>query len=853
MASVTNVMTPRLMSPLATAASSTYFTAAQLRTIYDIPAPSSTPMVVAVMSFGGGLFGTLSSTGILTNGDVQAYWTSIGMTQHPTVKIIGLSGATNQPSMNDGGSTLENTIDVETIGGVCPSSSLTIILYLVPNTLSQFPVLLNAIYQAKPNVVSCSWGAPEIYFSSSLLSTITGIMDSIAVAGITICVATGDNGSTDGISGTTNYVDFPSSHPGTLAVGGTTLICPTNTYDAQTVETAWATGGGGISARYPKPAYQSSLSGTGRSTPDLASLADPHTGVIFLVNGTTMVVGGTSVSAPTMAGFLAAIHCTVAVTPLLYQAPSSCFHDLTSGSNGGYAARAGYDNCTGLGSIRGTALAAYLTPTTGITLYPTLFTMTSGQTAMITTMVAATIIPSNATNKTIQWTSQSPLIATINSSQITALKPGTAQLIAMTADGITAMATVVVQAIPVTQIVLSVSSLSLAIGETARVSATVLPANATQPQLGWSSSATSVATVSASQITAVSPGTATITVRSVEGIIATIVVTVLAPAVSSLSLSQSSVSIYLTNSLTLSASYLPLNANPVLTWSINNQNATLQVTGGTAIITANSVGTSVVTVRSDTITASCVVNIILPVSSITIQPSTPFSIAIGATKQFTSMILPTNAGNKTVTWTSSNPGVAAINGGILTGVSIGTTIITAQAENKTASVAVSVYLSVSSITLNATSLTLNRGLTLQGMATVLPVAAPVIWKSILPSVASVSSSGLITANTNGTTIITASIQDRVASMMIRVLTPVSGVSIPSTLTLLHGTTKQLSAMISPSTASTQGTQWSSSRPIIATVTGSGLVKGLIGGTTIITVTTVDGGFSAACIVTVTSA
>ena len=126
-----------------------YFTMSQLRAIYNFPVPSTSNYVIGVVSFGGGLYGSVDSHGVLTNGDVQSYWTSIGIASanHPKVIVVPINGATNSPNVNDGGSTMENTLDVEAIGGAFPSANLTIILYISPSTLDQFPVLLNYMEQ----------------------------------------------------------------------------------------------------------------------------------------------------------------------------------------------------------------------------------------------------------------------------------------------------------------------------------------------------------------------------------------------------------------------------------------------------------------------------------------------------------------------------------------------------------------------------------------------------------------------------------------------------------------------------------------------------------------------------------
>jgi kumamolisin len=351
--------------------SKTYFNAAEIASIYKIPTPSSSKVVVGVISFGGGLYGNVDSNGFLTDGDVQQYWTSIGIPilNQPKVIIIPINGAKNLPDINDGGSTIENTLDVETIGGCCPSANLTIILYIGPNTFSEFTkiisyatktiVINNVSY--KPTILSISWGAPEIYYPKSILNNVNTLLKIATNSGINICTATGDNGSSDGLRGIN--ADFPSSSPYVTAVGGTSLVCSNKIYDSKTQETAWSSCGGAISAYFVKPTYQNNkraISAKYRSTPDIASNANPNTGISYLVKGNYYVYGGTSISAPTVAAFLAAGNITKFINPFLYRASSSCFHDITSGSNGAYKAKKFYDNCTGWGSINGSNLLKFL-------------------------------------------------------------------------------------------------------------------------------------------------------------------------------------------------------------------------------------------------------------------------------------------------------------------------------------------------------------------------------------------------------------------------------------------------------------------------------------------------------------
>jgi len=340
--------------------SRSWFYGNELSTIYKVPTPTNNNFVVAVVSFGGGLFGTVSGSGILTNGDVQAYWTSIGIspTNIPKVVIKTIGGMVNDPN-GDLGSTIENTIDVESIGMFCPSSKLTIVLYIAPNSFSSFSTVISAILndtQYVANAISISWGAPEVYYDNTTINQINSVLARAVSKNINVVVASGDGGSNDGVGGSGSYCDFPSSSPNVVACGGTNLVCPNYVYDTSTSETAWSSGGGGISNVFSKPAYQSNISGTKRSVPDVSLVADPGTGVLYLINNTQYIIGGTSISTPMFAGFLAASNTRKFINPIIYNSGTLSFHDIVSGSNGKYNAKVGYDNCTGFGTIKGDTL-----------------------------------------------------------------------------------------------------------------------------------------------------------------------------------------------------------------------------------------------------------------------------------------------------------------------------------------------------------------------------------------------------------------------------------------------------------------------------------------------------------------
>ena len=131
-------------------------------------------------------------------------------------------------------------------------------------------------------------------------------------------------------------------------------------------ETSWINAGGGVSTFFPKPSFQTNAkvhpNTTFRCVPDIALNADPNTGILYIVQGQVQQFGGTSIVAPMMAGYLGLIGVNFFVNSKLYTIGSQvgAFHDITSGNNGAYRAVAGFDECTGWGSINGKVLGSAL-------------------------------------------------------------------------------------------------------------------------------------------------------------------------------------------------------------------------------------------------------------------------------------------------------------------------------------------------------------------------------------------------------------------------------------------------------------------------------------------------------------
>ena len=674
-----------------------WFLASELGKIYNFPTPTNQKVVVAIVSFGGGLYGNIDTNGVLTNGDVQAYWSQLNISpeSHPQVIVLPIDGATNNPDINDEGATIENTIDVETIGALCPTNNLTIIVYLAPNNLSEFyNVLHNAIYNTvtingqsyKPSIISVPWGAPEIDYSTTDLTNINTMLSYANSKGINICTASGNNGSNNGIGGTCSYADFPSSSPCVLSCGATSLICPNKIYDSQTLESAWTSGGGAISSVFPKPAYQTQINCTGRSTPDIAMNGDPNTGVAYIINNTGLIVGGSSVSAQIMTGYLASINSVNFVNPKLYIAPSKCIRDIEGGNNGSYTAQIGYDNCTGLGSIDGANLASVINyvPVISIALNSKTLNLELNQTGQI----IATVLPLTATNQAITWVSNDTSIADVDQQgNVCSNALGQTSILVTTADGSKqAQCQITVNPISVKGISLNMSTATCQNLQTLQLVSTVVPVDAANPTISYISSDESIATIDQSGlIQTLNIGTVTLTVTANEktNITASCELTVTSIPVDSIFINEQS-SVFINDTVQLIVEIVPITAtNKNIVWTSNNTDiATVDSNG---LVTTVSVGEA-------TITASSLDNpSITAIREITVQPIHVTNVTLSnsinnlienQSVQLLAIIEPENATYKQLTWSSSNSEIATVtDSGLVSAKIPGNVTITATNRN----------------------------------------------------------------------------------------------------------------------------------------------------------------------------
>jgi kumamolisin len=356
-----------------------YYFASDYAKIYNFPSPPTKPIVIGVISLGGGLYGTYNpTTRTITNGDVQLYWQlcNIMPAMHPRVLMVPLPGS--NPVVTSVIATQENTMDVATIGACCPGANVTIIMYVAPNTIAGFAAAFNAAINGvtingtlvRSNIISCSWGAPESNFRTNDIVTLNTIFQRASAMGIPICVASGDLGASNGLPG--NNVDFPASSPHVIACGGTTLNCPNLVYDSSTNETAWSYtpynggGGGGYSRIFSMPSWQTALKSTQpvlnasmrRAVPDIAMNANPMSGTKILIGCSLYVCGGTSIVAPAMAALIGCMDIPAFTAANLYKSTAlTTYRDITVGNiGGGFVAGAKYDCATGLGTPNGKLL-----------------------------------------------------------------------------------------------------------------------------------------------------------------------------------------------------------------------------------------------------------------------------------------------------------------------------------------------------------------------------------------------------------------------------------------------------------------------------------------------------------------
>ena len=326
---------------------------------------------------------------------------------------------------------------------------------------------------------------------------------------------------------------------------------------------------------------------------------------------------------------------------------------------------------------------------TGITLDKTQVELIAGESVILT----ATVMPENATYKTVTWVSTNPRIATVtDEGVVTALIGGRGVSIIARIGGYEATCTIRTKTIPVTNISLDKVSAQLTEGETVTLTATVSPDNATDKTVTWTSSDETVATVKDGVVTAIAAGKATITAKA-GNYIAACGVTVNAKIIHVTNISLDKVSAELTEgeTVTLTATVSPDNAtDKTVTWTSSDETvATVKdgvvtaIAAGKATITAkvgNYIATCGVTVKAEEIAIS---SIVLDKNEIEVTDEDDFML--------TATIYPENATNKDVVWEIADEEIVInLYQNIFMAIKEGVTTITAKAGDKTATCTVTV-------------------------------------------------------------------------------------------------------------------------------------------------------------------
>ena len=483
-------------------------------------------------------------------------------------------------------------------------------------------------------------------------------------------------------------------------------------------------------------------------------------------------------------------------------------------------------------------------------------TMSVGKTAAL----SATVLPEDAYDRSFTWKSGNPGVAAVNNNgKVTAAAKGTAVIKAAANDGsgVFAECKITVRQ-PVTSLTLNKTALTLNVGKTSTLSATAGPSDANNKTVKWTTSDSSVATVSsAGEVKGVKRGTATITATAADGSgkKATCSVTVKQP-VTSLTLNKTALTLDNGKTATLTATVGPSNANnKTVKWTTSNSAvATVSSTGVVKGIKRGTVTITATAADGSGKKAACTVTVTKLVTSLTLN-KTVLTLQPKKTETLTATVSPSDADNKTVKWTTSNSAVATVNSnGKVTAKGKGTAIIKATAadgsgENATCKVTVvTPKIKVSSVTLKKRSLTMQVGKTQTLSVTVKPTNADirnVIWTSSNTKVATVDSKGKVKAIGKGTATITATAADgsgkNAACKVTVVKKIVTGVTIKCKAnTVKVKKTLTLTATVQPTNADIKDVTWKSSNTKVATVDSNGKVCGIKKGTVTITATAKDG-------------
>ncbi len=527
-------------SPQFTSGSGHYLSPADFATIYDVA-----PLYQQTLTGSGQSVAIVGRTNI-NLADVRLFRSSYGLPANDPQIIV--NGA--DPGIVSTNEEVEADLDVEWSGAVAKNAAIKFVVSASTN--SSDGTYLSAQYIVNHNlapVMSMSFGLCEAPLGSSGNAFINSLWQQAAAQGITVFVSSGDSGaagcdsSSAASASAGRGVNGLCSTPYSVCVGGTQFndtanpslywsssnasgtqasalsYIPENVWNESGHSGLWASGGG-ASTFYSKPSWQA---GTGvpadgkRDVPDVSLTAAGHDGYLVYMNGSLIVVSGTSAASPALAGLMALVVQGAGArqgnaNPAFYSLAdkqrsfggAAVYHDITSGNNSvpgvtGYTAAAGYDLATGLGSVDAYVLVNHWTdgstvPTFQLSPAANAVSLTAGGSANLNSTVtvsggfnsavslSVSGLPTGVTATFTPASFAAPGSGTsvLKFTATTSAKAGSYPITLSAASSVTkntAAVTLTVLPAPTYSLTASPSSMSLAAGKSATVNLTTVPAN----------------------------------------------------------------------------------------------------------------------------------------------------------------------------------------------------------------------------------------------------------------------------------------------------------------------------------------------------------------------------------------
>ncbi|MDD4773357.1 MAG: leucine-rich repeat protein [Eubacteriales bacterium] len=397
---------------------------------------------------------------------------------------------------------------------------------------------------------------------------------------------------------------------------------------------------------------------------------------------------------------------------------------------------------------------------TGVSLSVNLLDLVPGESAILSGSIRHT---GTLSDNRVSWSSSNKKVATVSGGVVTAVGPGSAVITITTVNGKTDTCAVTVTEVPVSSVTLSAASVTLKTGEKYTLKATVLPANAADKELAWTTSDAAVVTCDNGRLEAVGEGSATITARSANGRSASCAVRVTAAEipVTSVKLDENNRTVEAGERFTLSAAVSPADAtDKSLTWTSSDKTVAECQDG---VVTARKPGTATITATaSNGKKATCRVTVTgIEAESVSLS-HVKLTLEIGDMSTLTAVVNPPETSDKTLTWISGDEDIVSCDNGKLTAKAAGTVYIRVLTSNGKEAVCTVTVLGgdkpVESVTLNVDTLTLKPGDLYTFTAAVKPDDADnagLTWLTDNAAVVSiVGNSGAVLAVREGSALIT---------------------------------------------------------------------------------------------------